>query len=65
MQDALRNGRMAGQLRFRMSFQQPAYGWYWSGTVLANCSETNFGVVVAGHDLLYNRSEDQQDRDVS
>lgn len=50
--DALRNGRMAGQLRgFRMyvSNNLPTVGTG-PGTVLATGSETNFGVVVAGHD---------------
>ena len=50
--DALRNGRMAGQLRgFRMyvSNNLPSVG-NGPGVVLATGSETNFGVVVAGHD---------------
>lgn len=50
--DALRNGRMAGTLRgFRMyvSNNLPTVGTG-PGTVLATGSETNFGVVVAGHD---------------
>ena len=49
--DALRNGRMAGQLRgFRMyvSNNLPSVG-NGPGVVLATGSETNFGVVVAGH----------------
>ena len=50
--DALRKGRMAGQLRgFRMyvSNNLPSVG-NGPGVVLATGSETNFGVVVAGHD---------------
>ena len=48
----LRNGRMSGMLRgFRMyvSNNLPTVGTG-PGTVLATGSETNFGVIVAGHD---------------
>lgn len=50
--DMLRNGRMSGMLRgFRMyvSNNLPSVGTG-PGTVSATGSETNFGVVVAGHD---------------
>ena len=50
--DMLRNGRMSGMLRgFRMyvSNNLPTVGTG-PGTVLATGSETNFGVIVAGHD---------------